>query len=149
MPIYGGSSSSYSPTLTIVKRAADQAITLNTWTAVSYDTTTIDTPGGFSSGTPTRITVPAGYTKVRFTSYVVWQNSGSAQRLQQIEKNGTTTLQFNAVSTQNETGSTMITPWLTVTAGDYFRILVNSGASINLSGTGFAGPSLLQVEWLP
>ena len=138
------------PKLTILNRAANQSISLSTWTAVSYDTEVLDEVNAFSSGTPTQVVVPSGYTKVRVTSYTVWANSGTTtSRLQALEKNGTTTVQLAAITKNLESGQTLITPWLTVTPGDYFRVMVYTGSSIDLSGTGFAGPTSLQFEWLP
>lgn len=134
---------------TIVTRAANQAISASTWTAVSWDTEVEDTVGAWVVGTPTRITVPSGFTRVRFTSYVVWANSSTGNRYQRIDKNGSTTLQLDTRGALNESGNTLVTQWFTVTAGDYFEVFVNTSSAINLSGTGFAGPTALQVEWRP
>jgi hypothetical protein len=83
----------------------------------------------------------------------VWANSVTGRRHFRIDKNGSTTLQghFGANASGNEAGRDMTTRWLAVVAGDYFEILAfqDTGGTLNLSGTGFGGPSWFEIELMP
>lgn len=138
------------PALTILKRSTAQSINNSTWTKVSWDTTAVqDDVGAFSSGTPTQVTVPSGYTKVRTTSYVVWSNDSVSVRLQRLDVNSTT-VRFIGDSAVFESGHTMVDRWRTVAAGDVLEILVNpGGATRSIQGTGFGTPTEVQFEWVP
>jgi hypothetical protein len=123
------------------------------WLAIPWSGTERADVAAWSAGNATRLTVPSGFTKARFSAYVVWANSVSGRRHFRIDKNGSATLQgfFGPNAGSNEAGRDMQTRWLAVTAGDYFEILAfqDTGGTLNVEGPGFAGPSWFQVELMP
>lgn len=142
-------------TLTILTRNATQAITSATWTSISWDTEVQDDSNAFASGTPTIITVPAGYTKVRATVYTTWASSATNGRSARITKNGTAdadTVEADMRTAFNESSAHWTSRWLTVAPADTLSIMVyqDSGGSLNLSGSAvFGGPTYVQLEWKP
>jgi len=108
-----------------------------TWTSEQYDTDNIHD----NAVNNTRLTVPAGVTKVRIWGKYRWDNSNSGERRGSITKNGLFTYvgmgqisdaahdEINITQTQ--------TAILTVTNGDYFEFqaLQSSGASLGVQGS--------------
>jgi hypothetical protein len=141
----------FNPPLTILQRTTSLSINNATWTSVIWDSAVVqDDIGAFSSGTPTIVTVPSGYTKVRFTCYSVWANNSTGFRYTAILKNGTTTLEATSKSAVNEPGGGVCTRWYTVTPTDTieFQVHQTSGGALNFSPTaGFATPAYIQFEW--
>lgn len=89
------------------------------------------TGSAWASGQPTRITTPSGKTKMRLTVGVT-MNSGSNLYLL-VRRNGST-VEYMDVSQSVSTGQrNFTTPWLTVSAGDYFEILVNPSGTSNFA----------------
>jgi len=65
-----------------------QGINDNTETAVNFASEAYDTGAYHVGGTPTRITIPAGTTRIRLTGQIVWENNGSSFRRLEVRKNG-------------------------------------------------------------
>jgi hypothetical protein len=112
-------------------KTATQAIAASVTTPISYDAVGYDTRGFWSAGAPTRLTVPAGVTRVivsastRFTG-----GTGSYQTV--IRRNG---VEVNGIASQSmASGFTaghinMSTAVLSVTAGDWFEVLAFTSAA--------------------
>jgi hypothetical protein len=135
------------PALTTLKLAASQSITQGTWVKVSYDTNVQDDVGAFSSSTPTQVTVPTGYTRVRITSYIVWAGNNTGSRYHRLSKNNVA-FRFNALFGVDETGNTISSGWITVAAGDVLDVQVlTTSTTLNIAGSGSYGSSEVQYEW--
>jgi hypothetical protein len=137
--------------LTIVRRTTSQSISNTTDTTISWDASTPfvdDVAGVFSSGSPTIVTVPSGYGKVRVSLTANWANSTTGTRRLLLRLNGTVVC-GHTKDAINEAGSNTVSVWIAVTPGDTIdaRVYQDSGSSMNLSGTGFGGASEMQVEW--
>ncbi|AXQ68671.1 tail protein [Caulobacter phage CcrPW] len=158
----GGSGNTYNIGLaprTRVHRVAVQSIATATWTAVQWDAEAEDAVNAFSSGTNTRITVPAGVTKARATGYVNWGTNlsgasivGAALRRNGVETGSTGGSRIVASrSGQYESHLNFTSEWFPVTAGDYYELFVlqQSGVNANLNGpvTNFGENTYLQFEW--
>lgn len=148
----GGSSVGSTLALTRLRRAAAaQSIANATWVNVTWDTVAEDVVGAYSGANPTRITVPAGYTKIRLTAVISWANNSTGNRYASIVKNGTTSVSFGSQTAVNEAGQNIETEWLDVAAGDYFELQVNqtSGGALNLTGVPSVFPpsTTLMAEW--
>jgi len=151
----------FTPPTTIVSRASgNQSVSNNTWVRVTWDTVVVDDESMANLGSDaTKLIMPAGYTKVRFTVYVVWDNAAGGNRLISIEKNDGGTQGAGAgiacliAPGENESGHSLTTPWITglVAGTDYFNVWVlqSSGGAIGLHGdseAGFGGPSSWMAE---
>lgn len=140
---------------TLLTLASAFAPGITNWADISTWSATRDPKGAFSAGSPTRITVPSGISLARVTAYLAWSNNGSSGRYCQIthKDSGGTLIQVEGGDirqAQNETFQSIITPWFSVTPGDYMAVRVNPGsttASVQ-PASGFGGPSTFQAEWL-
>jgi hypothetical protein len=66
------------PPITTLKKTTAQSCANSTWTTVTWDTTAyLDDVAAFSSGSPTIMTVPTGFSRVRMSGQSIWANSGS------------------------------------------------------------------------
>lgn len=125
----------------MVRKSANQSISSGTNTPVTWQTAIYDTSGIYSPSNPTRLTVPAGVTKVRLAAQIVFGANATGKRDVLIQKNGS--LNYDGRATTNTlpvtgTSQTMTvnltSPVLEVTQGDYFEILAyqNSGGSLTV-----------------
>lgn len=140
--------------LTELQRSTNQSIANNTTTSISWDTSAIrDDVGAFSAGSPTLVTVPVGYTRVKITVNLNWASNSTGVRFVIALKNGATVTQPSViVAAAFESCATATSPWLTVTAGDTLEIQVrqSSGGNLNLNGgSGTFNNTLCEFEWLP
>ena len=124
----------------LVKLSADYTLTNSTSTFIPWALTVYDTDSIFSSGNPTRLTVPSGVSKVRVSGSVCFEANASGRRIADIYKNGSS---FPGISNYNlnatTTGATNFTlpcAVIDVTPGDYFELRVNqdSGGALGLHG---------------
>jgi hypothetical protein len=107
----------------------------------------------------TRLTVPAGVTRIRLTGYVKWAANGSAMRQLAIRKNGAggtiddvmagyepTIYTSASGASAEEHGANIDSGIITVAAADYFELRVEqtSGLSLNL----LAGDHWFQMDIL-
>ena len=138
------------PSLTILQRSSNQSISNVSTTDVSWDASPIqDDVGAFSSGSPTILTVPSGYTKVRVTAHISWESNNSGQRYVDLQVNGTT-IDTNWYLPASESTHSFVTRWHTVAASDVLKLRVfqSSGGSLNFAGAGSGyGWPYMQVEW--
>lgn len=126
----------------LVKRTTDQSIPNNSFTAVAWDGETYDTDSIHDTATNnSRLTVPAGVTKIRLTSNITFDFNANGTRQAEILKNGSA---INAdggarvhIGNQGTLPSflNLDTAVLDVTPGDYFEIQVwqNSGGALGLA----------------
>jgi hypothetical protein len=130
-------------TMAVVARGATQSIPNVTDTAVSWDTVQINDSTIYAGGSPTRLTVPAGATRVRVTFSAFWGANNTGTRNLKIRSNNTSDIVYDIRPAQNETGAT-ISRILAVTAGDYFEAFVshNAGAALNIGGNNATAFSL-------
>lgn len=143
---------SLAPASVQITRATAQTYTTGTWTAASFSTVTFDDTGAATNigSTPTRIIIPTGYTKVRFTGYMCWANNSTGGRFMSIEKNSAGVegaglsigVMINAA--RNESGNSLTTEWVTTVAGDHFEMfmLQDSGGDLATKSAGVFGNSI-------
>lgn len=111
----------------LISKSLDQSIpdatnTLVLWSVVSYNNDAI-----FDIGDSTKLTVPAGITRVRVGFSVQWQTN--VTYVMTILKNGAEIV-GGAFTTDSRTYGDAASAMLAVTAGDYFQLQVHqSGAS--------------------
>ena len=122
-------------TMAVVTRGATQSIPNVTDTAIAWDTVQINDGTIYSGGSPTRLTVPAGATRVRVTFSAFWGGSNTGTRNLKIRVNNTSDIVYDIRASQNETGAVVSRVYL-VTAGNYFEAFVshNAGAALTIGG---------------
>jgi len=113
----------------LVSKGLDETInqgvdTLIPWSTAAYDDATI-----FNAGQPTRLTVPAGFTRVRLSFGVTWE--ASVDQRTDLLKNGAAVTGAAYAYTPAGSVSSPVTAYgavsamLAVTAGDYFEVQVH------------------------
>jgi len=121
----------------LVTRLSNQAIANVSNVAVIFDAESYDTDEIHdNSASPTRLTVPADWSKVRLTAGVIWASSGVGSRKLFIAKNGSPFPGHSqhdklAVGNSQDSISTAVVDCLST---DYFELFVwqNTGAPLNL-----------------
>jgi len=107
----------------LVRRASTLSIT-TTPTSVPFTDATYDTDGFWSGAAPTRLTVPAGITKVRLWARLRW-TGGSANHGARIYKNGAAFAgqgDFKAASGYTDADYSFGSTVVAVATGDYFEL---------------------------
>lgn len=101
---------------------------------------------GWLIGAPTRLTVPAGYSKVKLSASIAFAQNANGVRAIEVYKNnlkivasGYTAAVTAAFNYWNEN---CCSAWLDAVAGDYFELksYQTSGAGLNVIGDGGASP---------
>jgi hypothetical protein len=72
----------------LVKLTADEPVADSTDVAISWGAAVYDTDGFWSAGTPTRLTVPTGVSKVRLKGNIDWTFGGTGHRHVWMYQNG-------------------------------------------------------------
>ena len=109
------------------------------WSALDHDD-----GGWWSVGDPTRLTVPAGGTKVMVSASMFLSGGGSIS----IIKNGDST----APLCKDGTGGifqNITTGIITVTAGDYFEVYMDGAATSTTNNTPITWFSIVEIEGAP
>lgn len=126
-----------------VQLTADASISHATHTAVSWSSAAFDDGAIWSGGAPTRLTVPAGFTRARLVGNVSWAAASGGVRRIGFRKNGAVGigLGWSQVTTPSAgTGEyqNYATGFIPCVATDYFELYIfqGSGGSLNLYGTG-------------
>ena len=122
----------------LVRRATTQAVAATTNTQLAFSDAVYDTDSFWSGGSPTRLTVPSGVTKVQLWGGVAW-SGGSANGTLRLLKNGATFLgrgNISAASGFTDQGLTVISAVIPVVAGDYFEAQVYLSAARTVSADG-------------
>lgn len=119
------------------------------WTGEEYDTSDI-----YDAGSNTRLTVPAGVTKVRLTyHFTLSPRSDYESVLVQIKRNGTNPIEGCPAVNHEYIGGGSIAPSITassavlpVTGGDYFEVYVYQVNTAAASASFAATPSGFSLE---
>ena len=134
--------------MTVLRRAAAQSIPNATFTEVAWDSEDTDPLNAWASGSS--ITVPAGIAWAKVTAYVCWANNSTGKRYVRMMNSTTGAyLSGDIRDAANESKASIATPWVQVTPGDVLKLLISqdSGAALNLLGTGYGSPTRISVEW--
>ncbi len=126
--------------------ASTQTIADATPTKVSWDNFQFDDNSFWNIANPTRLTIPAGVTRVRLTAGIRWTPNVTGERQLRIIANPAGTYDANSVfasddrPSDNSGDATLDTGILVVTAGMYFELEVeqNSGAPLDILTTSAA-----------
>lgn len=138
--------------ITLLRKTANQAISANTWTAVTFDANDYDNLGGYTAGA-TIWTVPAGCFFMRVNAKLAWGNNGGNKYINIVGvsvTSGSTTFVAGDIATRvNESFNTIQSTWVPVVPGDTYKIEVNTSIASSVSGpeTNFGGQSRLEIEW--
>ncbi|MDH4319958.1 MAG: DUF1349 domain-containing protein [Desulfobulbaceae bacterium] len=121
----------------VSKVSANQSITIGTFTPVTFNTENEDVGGFWVVGSPSRLTIPKGVTRVKMEANVAWATGGTAYVIMTIYKNGTalspTPWQRDyAVGEDEHNISTYEIP---VVAGDYLELVVYVTVTKNVVGS--------------
>jgi hypothetical protein len=129
--------------LTILRRANVQSIGTGAWTTVSWETEVQDDVSAFDAGSPTVVTVPTGFTKVRVTVYTHWASNATGVRYDAVRYDGAA-VRLQTLGAHQESNKCWITGWLTVVAAKTLdlQVIQTSGGNLNL-GVG----TEIQFEW--
>jgi hypothetical protein len=133
-------------------KSADQTISNNALTGISFNVETFDTDGFHDNSTNnTRITIPSGKTgKYAVVARFSWDTTSTAYKYWRIRKNTATILSFGLVDgTASE--YVQIADILDLTAGDYieFECYQNSGGNVTLYSNAFEpGTTVFGVQYL-
>lgn len=116
---------------------SDQAISANTTTALSFDsgaTGHVDEGSWFSSGNPTRLTVPSGVSQIVLKANVIGA-SQTGQLTLSFLKNGSDFAGNGGIHTETAARelNNVVSDILDVTAGDYFECAVYSDLARNIT----------------
>ncbi len=121
----------------LVARTTTQSISDNTNTVASFNSEVYDEGNFYSSGQPTRLTIPAGVSKVKLSGNVIFASHSTGWRRITISKNGggfigSFDIRMNAVN-GTDTGLQGSTPVIDVVEGDYFELGVHHtrGSALN------------------
>jgi len=125
-------------------RLSTQAIAASTDTRVTMTAETYDDAAFIDiAGQPTRITIPAGVTRVMLSAQILWTNT-TGNKFAQIWKNGAVTFypgQPNVGDSTLTSGADrqiLNTGILAVTPGDYFELNVFTSSAQNLTSAAFS-----------
>lgn len=118
----------------LLRRTANYTVsTTGAYVAIPWQSAVYDTDAFWSAGQPTRLTVPAGVTKVRLSANIEWQTSPLSQ-LVEIRKNGVSVVGGGSFIVRGDGGYTnqmrnVASAVLPVVAGNWFDLAVYIGAS--------------------
>lgn len=123
----------------LLTRSTDQSISDNSNTAVGWDGEAYDTDGFHdNSVNNSRLTVPAGVSKVILSAQIRWDSNTSGTREILLHKNGSASFDgrpFQHIEAQSgRTVQGFVSPVLSVTPGDYFELIAwqDSGGARNV-----------------
>lgn len=118
------------------KRTGALAVATTSAVTAALQATDFDTSSFWSSGTPTRLTIPAGVSYVELTLNAAWTANNAGLRYVNIRKNGSTVIASDrrGPSADNAEASVSTGP-LAVVAGDYFetQVFQASGTTLDLA----------------
>lgn len=127
----------------LVYRTTTQSFATGVWAAVGFDNESYDDDSIHDNVTNnSRLTVPTGVTKVKLTSRITFALNSTGDRATEILKNGLPfigTPQLLIPAPAIAPGMSLVTPVLTVVAGDYFEVWGRQTSGGNLGLLGSAG----------
>ncbi len=113
-------------------KSANQDIVADTWSPITFDGEDYDPDGLHDNVTNnTRMTIPAGWTKVQLWGGFQWENSGTGVRWIRFRKNGA---DFHGIASNLQRATSTFeqstaSPPVACVAGDYFELIArNAGA---------------------
>lgn len=118
----------------LLRRTANYTVsTTGAYVAIPWQSAVYDTDAFWSAGQPTRLTVPAGVTKVRLTANIEWQTSPTSQ-LVEVRKNGASVVGGGSFIVRGDSGYTnqmrnVVSAVIPVVAGDWFDLAVYIGTA--------------------
>ncbi len=135
---------------THVTRTNAQDVGANTYTAVTWENEVNDDLTAWAAGAPTRLTVPAGITKVELETYIAYAGSSDiGTRSVKIVKSGSTVIVERAgIAAYGSTDTYLRSGIISVGAGDYFEVyaLASNGDDIaNVTATCFMYFGMVKV----
>lgn len=122
----------------MVELTAAEAIPATTITAVPWDQVEYDNGGWWSGSNATRLTVPAGVTRVRVYGGADWSTNTTGETVLRISKNGAV-VQGCPIQESETAGAdyqSVASPVLSVVPGDYFELDVLAGVARDLAASG-------------
>jgi hypothetical protein len=133
-------------------KSADQTISNNALTAISFNVETFDTDGFHDNVTNnTRITIPTGKSgKYALVARFTWDTTSTAYKYWRIRKNTSALLMIGFVDGTTQE-YVQIADILDLTAGDYieFECYQNSGGNVTLYSNAFdQGTTVFGVQYL-
>ena len=123
----------------LMRRTANFSVaTTGAYVAVPWQSAEYDSDAFWDTGQPTRLTIPAGVTKVRIVGNIEWQTSPTSQ-LVEVRKNGNSVLGGGSFIVRGDSGYSnqmrnMSSAVLPVSAGDWFELAVYVGTAGELRG---------------
>lgn len=121
------------PAIALAYYGSDVNVNLSSSYTPSFNTESYDDAGFFSTGSPTVMTIPSGYTRARATMCLTFNNTSSRVSVR-VGKTSVTTL--GAGGNWSDGSSFAMaqasTAWLSVTAGDTFIGLVDSNGDTSV-----------------
>lgn len=119
-----------------VKRTTNLSLASGIATTLAWQAAELDTTAFWSAGAPTRLTVPAGVTKVRITANARFDAASAGARQILIFKNGATFNGRGAIQMAGQTNAELniVSAVVPVVAGDFFecQAFQGSGSALNL-----------------
>jgi hypothetical protein len=120
--------------------SANQTLSNTTWTPIGYDTEEYDTDNFHDNAVNnSRLTVPAGVSRVKLTANVYWQQDNVGRRIHALRKNGAQIIGsfYASILPEDGIGSNtssvnLASPVLSVSEGDYFEINAYQDSGGNL-----------------
>ncbi|MFN4282370.1 MAG: hypothetical protein ACK4NA_07005 [Alphaproteobacteria bacterium] len=118
----------------LVRRTANFSVsTTGAYVPIPWQSAVYDSDALWDAGQPTRLTVPAGVTKVRLTGNIEWQTSPTSQ-LVEIRMNGGAVVGGGSFIVRGDSGYSnqmrnIASAVLPVVAGDWFELAVFVSAS--------------------
>jgi hypothetical protein len=122
----------------LVRKTIDQSVAASTWTAIQFDTVGYDTGAFHSSGANTRLTVPAGVTRVALVANLRFEG-GSTNWIAAIRRNGVEIAGGGAASAASgftDGQLNLASAVVPVAAGDWFDVAVFVAAARTIKGVG-------------
>lgn len=134
IPVLGGPSGVRGATLQL---DSDFTVTDDVATVINWDSTSLDTDGFFSIVNPSRITIPAGVSRIRLTAgFALSLLASGVRAIGFMTKNGAQDngealgrLHIVAETASDGVGGTMSSGILKVIPGDYFEFTVNQNSA--------------------
>jgi hypothetical protein len=121
----------------LVRITANESIATSTATAIPWDVIVHDDNSIWSAGNPTRLTVPAGFTRCVVGGNVEWAGNASGARYVLVNKNGADFYGMPAESSlpagSVQHSENISSGVLECTAGDYFELVVQQTSGESLS----------------
>jgi uncharacterized protein YaiE (UPF0345 family) len=123
----------------LLRRSTNFSVaTTGAYVAVPWQSAEYDSDAFWDAGQPSRLTVPAGVTKVRIVGNIEWQTSPTSQ-LVEVRKNGNSVPGGGSFIVRGDSGYSnqmrnLSSAVLPVSTGDWFELAVYVGAAGELRG---------------